>query len=315
MFLLEVAAIVALLVVWKTTTRSTARWAYLAAVLISAIFMVGGAVAADHGHPHLALALILPGVATKLALVPLWLWLPLVAESTPAVVVGLVVSVVDVAAFGEVLSLRISEPWLFVPATGWLALGVASVIGGALFALAQRDLKRLLAFSTVEDMGMLVVAVCIGGQYGWQGAAIGAAVHALAKALLFTSVAAPEADQARLVDARGLASRHPVAAAGFAVGALAIVGVPPTLGYAAHWRIFISVAGSIPLMTIFAGSAMLCVATYARAIALFWWGEPQGESDTACATYNRPLLTVAVMLLVAILLVTGIWPLLLGGAA
>ncbi len=315
MFLLELAAIIALLLVWKTTARSATRSGYLAAVLISALCMVAGAVAAEQGHAHLALALLLPGVATKLALVPLWFWLPLVAESTPAIVVGLVVSIVDVAAFGEVLALRVSAPFLFAPATPWLALGVASVVTGAVAALAQRDLKRLLAFSTIEDMGMLVVALCVGGQYGWKGAAIGATVHALAKALLFTSVAAPEADKARLVDARGLAWRHPVAAGGFAVGALAIVGVPPTLGYAAHWRIFTSVAESVPLLAVFAGAAMLCVAIYARAIALFWWGEPQEEAVTAGATYNRTLLAAAVVLLVVTLLATGIWPRLLGGGA
>jgi NADH:ubiquinone oxidoreductase subunit 5 (subunit L)/multisubunit Na+/H+ antiporter MnhA subunit len=315
MFLLELAAVLALLVVWKMTAQRRARYAYLTAVLISAAGMVGGAIAAEHGQPHLAMALILPGVAAKLALVPLWFWLPLVAETTPAIAVGLVVSVVDVAAFGEVLTLRVSDPSLFAPAAPWLVLGIASAIGGALLALAQRDLKRLLAFSTVEDMGMLIVVLCVGGQYGWEAAAIGATVHALAKALLFVAVSAPEAAKASLVDARGLASRHPVAAAGFAVGALSILGVPPTLGYAAHWRVFTAVAGSPSSLTIFAGAAMLCVAMYARAIALFWWGEPQDESVAAGATYNRTLLSSAVVLLIVVLLLAGIWPRLLGGAA
>jgi multicomponent Na+:H+ antiporter subunit A len=315
MLLLELAAVIALLVIWKRTARAEARWAYLTAVLISAACMVGGAAALEHGKHGLALALLLPGIATKLALVPLWFWLPLLAETTPAVVVGLVVSVVDVAAFGEVLTLRLSDPSLFAPATPWLIFGIASVLGGAALALAQRDLKRLLAFSTVEDLGMLLVALCVGGQYGWEAAAIGATVHALAKALLFVAVSAPEAAKASLVDARGLAARHPVAAAGFAVGALSILGVPPTLGYVAHWRVFLAIAASPATLTIFAGAAMLCVAIYGRAIALFWWGAPKEESVTAGTTYNQMLLGAAVVLLTVVLLLGGIWPRVLGGAA
>ena len=145
------------------------------------------------------------------------------------------------------------------------------------------------------------------------GAALGATVHALAKALLFASVAGPEADGASLVDARGLASRYPVAGAGFVVGALAILGVPPTLGYAAHWRIFAAVAGNVPLLAALAAASMLGVAVYARAIALFWWGA--GSVSENPRAYSRPLLAAAVVLLALALLVAGFWPQLLGGAA
>jgi formate hydrogenlyase subunit 3/multisubunit Na+/H+ antiporter MnhD subunit len=149
------------------------------------------------------------------------------------------------------------------------------------------------------------------------GAALGATVHALAKALLFASVAGPEADGTALIDSRGLASRHPVAGAGFVVGALAVLGIPPTLGYAAHWRIFAAVAGNIPLLAALAAAAMLSVAVYARAIALFWWGAVDasgGAFEDPPHAYSRPLLAAAVVLL-ALALLAGFWPQLLGGAA
>ncbi len=311
--LLEAASVLALLVLWRTTTKPAARYGYLMAIVISALGMFGGTLAAEQGNAHLALALLLPAVAVKLGLVPLWLWLPLVAESTPAVLAGLVIGVVDVAAFAEVLTLRASEPWLFAPALPWLVLGVASAVLGALLALAQRNIKRLLAFSTVEDIGLLVVAVAFGGELGLTGAMIGATVHALAKALLFASVSGPEADGAELTDARGLASRHPIGSVGFAVGALAVLGVPPTLGYAAHWRIFTAVAGNAPLLTVLCGAAMLSVAVYARAIALFWWGPD--TSPERPVPYNKTLLAIAVLLLAITLLAAGLWPRLLGGVA
>jgi multicomponent Na+:H+ antiporter subunit A len=313
--LLEGAAAVAFAVLWWASGRPAARRGYFAAVALSAIGMAGGTLAAAHGHAQLARALLVPGAAIKFGLVPLWFWLPLVAESVPAVVAGLIVGVVDVAAFAELITIRGAEPWIFRPGLPWLALGVGSVIVGALLALAERNLKRLLAFSTIADMGLMVVALTLGGAYGLPGAVLGATVHALAKALLFASVAAPEAGGEALTDARGLASRHPLAAAGFVVGALAVIGAPPTLGYAAHWRIFSAAASdSLPMLAAMALGVMLMVAIYARAITLFWWG-PEISPHPVASSYSRFMLAAAVVLLALVLLATGFWPRLLGGGA
>ena len=309
---LESAALLALLAVWRSAKKAGARRGYLAAVLLSAVGMVGGAVAAEHGNASLALALLLPGVAIKLGLFPCWFWLPLVAESVPAVIGGLVIAVVDVAAFAELLTLRGSQATLLANATPWLVLAVISAIGGSFLSLAQRDLKRLLAFSTINDMGLLTAGVVLAGEYGLAGATLGASVHALAKALLFASVAGPEAEGERLQNARGLASRHPLAGAGFVIGALAVLGVPPTLGYAAHWRIFEAAAATPSLLTALALAAMLMVAVYGRAIALFWWG-PAETAPPVTRAYSRPVLGIAMVALAAAVLAAGLWPEILGG--
>jgi NADH:ubiquinone oxidoreductase subunit 5 (subunit L)/multisubunit Na+/H+ antiporter MnhA subunit len=310
--LLEAAAAVAFFILWRTARRP-AWHGYLAAVLLSACGMIAGTVAAEAGDSRWAMPLLLPGIAIKLGLIPLWFWLPLVAEWAPAIVTGLVVGVIDVAAFGELLTLRSAEPWLFTSAAPWLALGVASAVLGAVLALAQRDVGRLLAFSTITDMGFLVVAVTFGGEYGMTGALLGAAVHAMAKALLFASVAAPESEGAALINARGLASRHPLAGAGFLVGSLSILGVPPTLGYAAHWRVFSAVSENPLLFAVLAGAAMLAVAVYARAIALYWWGPDPVEAKVAIPRYSRPILGIALTLLMTVLIIGGLWPQLLAG--
>jgi multicomponent Na+:H+ antiporter subunit A len=312
--LLEGGTVIALLAIWRTSKSAAARQGYLAAVLLSAVGMVGGALAAEQGDVKVALILLLPGIAIKLGLFPFWFWIPLVAENVPAAIGGLVIGVVDVAAFAEVLTLRTAEPALFANAMPWLVLAVISAVGGAVLALAQRDLKRLLAFSTITDMGLLAAAVVLGGEYGLAGATLGAATHALGKALLFASVAGPEAEGERMRNARGLAVRHPLAGAGFVVGALAVLGVPPTLGYAAHWRIFAAAGGNPLLLTALAGAAMLSVAMYGRAIALFWWGAPDTPPPVERA-YNRTLLAAAVVLLALGLLAAGLWPQLLGGIA
>jgi formate hydrogenlyase subunit 3/multisubunit Na+/H+ antiporter MnhD subunit len=154
--------------------------------------------------------------------------------------------------------------------------------------------------------------VVLGGQYGLAGATLGAAVHAMGKALLFAGVAGPEAEGERLRNARGLASRHPLSGTGFVIGALAVLGVPPTLGYAGHWRIFAAASANPFLLAALAGAAMLSVAMYGRAIALFWWGPPD-TAPPAMRAYSRSLLGAAVILLSLAVFAGGIWPQLFGG--
>jgi multicomponent Na+:H+ antiporter subunit D len=309
--LLEAAALVALILVWQTATNRAVGRVYLFVVLLSAALTIGGLLMLDTVLPQLALALLLTGLAFKLALVPLYLWLPQVAEMTPAVVVGLVVAVIDVAAFGELLALRQSVPWLFAPAIPWLALAVLSALGGAVLMLAQRDLKRLLAFSTIEDMGFLLLGLTLGGELGLAGAVLGVIVHALAKALLFISLSTPEASGGSLTLAvRGLARRYPISGAGFLVGALAVLGIPPTLGYAAHWRLYGAAAQvGTPLLFVLLLATALAVLAYVRAIAKCWWGSNEQGGEIVGGTGGESMiLKITLAGLSLILLLAGLWP-------
>jgi hypothetical protein len=302
--LLEGAAVLAVLVVWQTAAPQAAR-AYLAAVLVSAAAVLGGTLLASSAWPGLALGLLLVGYGVKLALIPLYLWLPRTAEQSPAVTIGLLVAVVDVAAFGELLALRTASPWLFEPRALWLAASLISALGGGALMLAQRDLKRLLAFSTIEDMGYLIAGVTLGGEPGLLGAALGVAVHALAKALLFASLSAVENRGPLTLDAAGLAARCPLAGAGFVVGALAMLGIPPTLGFAARWRLYSAAAAAEPLflLAMLIASALALLA-YARVIARCWWGN-------AADAGRRPVpaaLAASLVGLSVLLLLAGLWP-------
>lgn len=308
---LEIAALTALYVVWKTSRSRIAGKAYLTAVLVSAAATIAGTLIKNGSPSSLVVALLLTGLAVKLALVPLYLWLPFVAESVPAAVAGLVTAVVDVAAFGELLALREGAPWLFVPAWPWLAFALLSAFVGAVLMLGQKDLKRLLAFSTIEDMGYLVLGATAGGELGLTGAAAGAAVHALAKALLFASLTRIESDGAPLsLPAKGMAARYPAAGAGFLCGALAMLGVPPTAGYPARWRLYecAGETGAYALVILFAATA-LAVLAYSRVIAEYWWG----GGDEAAKEPEPAVLTAALTALAALLLVFGLAPKLLTG--
>jgi multicomponent Na+:H+ antiporter subunit D len=312
LILLEGSALAALALIWQTATARFVPRVYLLAVLLSAVATASGLLSLDTAPPQLVLALLLTGFALKLALVPLYLWLPLVAEAAPAPVIGLVVAVVDMAAFGELLALRQAAPWLFAPAAPWLGLAVLSALGGAVLMLAQRDLKRLLAFSTIEDMGCLLLGVTLGGELGLTGAVLGATVHALAKTLLFASLSVVEGEGPPTLDRRGLAARYPLSGAGFLVGALAVLGVPPTLGYAAHWRLY-SAAAQVgwPFLAVLLLATSLAVLAYARVVAVCWWGP--GEAGHEKARGEPVAVRAALVGLSVILVLVGLWPGLVSG--
>lgn len=278
LLLLEGAAFVAVAMLVVSGVDARARNAYLAAAAVSAAALVVGTLLMGAAPAGLVLALILAGFAVKLALVPAYMWLPAMAERTPAALIGLVVAVVDVAAFAELVALRQTSAWLFAPAWPWIALAVFSAIGGAGLALAQSDVKRMLAFSTVSGAGYLVLGTVLAGPLGLIGAAAAAVADSLSKGLLFASVSAAEADGQLTFARRGVARRHPLASAGFVAGTVTALGIPFTAGYAGHWRLYATAYNaSWMLLAALIVATILSVLAYVRVIALVWWG---GESET-----------------------------------
>jgi NADH:ubiquinone oxidoreductase subunit 5 (subunit L)/multisubunit Na+/H+ antiporter MnhA subunit len=304
--LLEGASAVALLLVWRAARAPATRVTYLAVVLVSAAALVGGELLLHGGDPRWARALLATGFFVKLGVVPLFLWLPRIAEDLPALVLGLLVAVLDVAAFGELWALAQAAPWLAEPRALWLGGAILSALAGGLLMLAQRDLKRLLVLSTVEDVGFLLLGVAVGGEVGPAGALLGAVVHALGKALLFASLSAPEADGALSGESAGLASSYPVSGAGFLVGMLAVLGVPPALGFAGRWRLYAAAEQVGPwVLLAFAAASALALVAYALALTRAWWGpRPEG----APAAREPALLRLVLLGLIALLVAGGIWP-------
>ncbi|MDR3725698.1 MAG: proton-conducting transporter membrane subunit [Terracidiphilus sp.] len=307
MALLEIASAVLLLLVWRVAVRRAA-WSYTVVVALSAVSLVAGQVALQQGSADWARALLLGGFILKLAIVPLLLWLPAVAEAVPALVMGVIVAVVDIAAFGELYLTAVSHPELLSPSGLWIAIAVASSLLASLLMLTVRNMKRLLALSTIEDMGFLLLGIASASELGLQGALFAATVHALAKALLFICLSAPEADGALTNHARGLATRYPVSAAGFLVGMLAMLGVPPLLGFAGRWRLYQTAAGMNHwLLAGFIISSMFALIAYVLCLTRCWWG-PRDESDASTYTPETLPIRLAVVGLIVVLLAGGLWP-------
>jgi hydrogenase-4 component B len=202
------------------------------------------------GAVVLVLALI--GFGIKAGMVPLHFWLPEAHSAAPshisAVMSGVVIKMGIYGLMRVVVMIAVPAAWW-----GWvvLSLGAVSGILGVVWALAQHDIKRLLAFHSVENIGIILLGIGAGSlgmayghplmaALGFAGAALHTLNHALFKSLLFLGAGSVvHATGIRDIDRLGgLAKRMPVTAAAFLVGSVAIVGLPPLNGFLSEWLVY-----------------------------------------------------------------------------
>jgi multicomponent Na+:H+ antiporter subunit D len=182
-----------------------------------------------------AIALLVAGFATKAGIVPFHGWLPDAHTPVPGAVSALFSALM--VDLGVVALARLGLQ-VFPHVRGLLglltALGIVSALVGALLALVQDDLKRLLAWDTVSQTGILVAGFASRTGEGVAGAVYHLVSHGFFKALLFLCAGAVvhATGVTRLSEMGGLARRRPLLTVGFTVGCLAIAGVPPLSGYA-----------------------------------------------------------------------------------
>jgi len=190
-----------------------------------------------------AIALFLAGLAIKAGLVPFHGWLPDAYQSAPAPVSVLLAGIVTkttgvytllrlAAVFGHHDRVR---PVL-------LALALASILVGALAALGQRDLKRMLGYSSISQVGYIILGLAIGTPLALAGAAFHLFNHAVFKSLLFVNAAAVEQQTGTrdMDQLGGLGARMPVTSATSIIALLSTAGLPPLSGF---WsKLFIIIA-------------------------------------------------------------------------
>jgi multicomponent Na+:H+ antiporter subunit D len=322
--LLELGAFLTVALVWQSARTQAAKLTYFAVILISAASLISSDLLMERGQPDWARALLLTSICVKLAAIPLFFWLLSLADEVPALVLGLIIAVVDMAAFGELYVATQASPGLLTPQGFLLGAAAATSFLAALLMLTQRSLKRLLVLSTVEDVGFLMLGVASMNALGTTGVVFAAATHALAKALLFICLSGPEADGALDGEHTGLATRYPVATFGFLFGMLAMLGVPPTLGFIGRWRLYeAAVQIGWPLAAVFILSSIFALIAYVLALTRVWWGpehppHPPHPPTSPPHPMREPFLLQAVIVALVVLIVAaGVWPdalhMLLGG--
>jgi formate hydrogenlyase subunit 3/multisubunit Na+/H+ antiporter MnhD subunit len=291
------------------------------------------------GHPSAALAaavlvLALVGAGSKAGLVPLHVWLPLAHPAAPSHVSALMSGVMTkVAVYGFV---RIVFDLLGTPDWWWsmlvLALGGVTAAMGVLYALMQHDLKRLLAYHTVENIGIIFIGLGLALAFRSYGMAWAAALaltaallhvfnHSVFKSLLFFGAGAVltatgERDMEHL---GGLIHRMPQTAFVFLVGCAAISALPPLNGFVSEWLTFQAILLSPQLPSwglkflvpavgaLLALSAALAAACFVKAFGVSFLGRPRTPA-AAEALETDGFSLAAMFFFAALCLVAGILP-------
>jgi formate hydrogenlyase subunit 3/multisubunit Na+/H+ antiporter MnhD subunit len=274
-------------------------------------------------------ALALVGFGSKAGLFPLHVWLPEAHPAAPSPVSALLSGVmIKTGIYGVVRTLT----WLGTSSTGsglaLLAVGGASALFGVLLALSQRDLKRLLAYSSVENVGVIALGLGLGAlgasagapavaALGYAGALLHVWGHAATKTLLFLA-AGSAGHAARTLDVErlgGLLRRMPRTGAAFAVGAASICALPPLAGFPAEFTLLLAALSGVAagqaqasLLLALAGLGLvggLAVACFAKAMGIAWLGAPRSEG-AAKAREVRGAMTATCLALAAVCAAIGL---------
>src|SRR6266851_193515 len=292
---------------------------------------------AAHPSPGIAalvLILALIGAGSKAGLVPLHVWLPLAHPAAPSHVSALMSGVMTkVAVYGFV---RIVLDLSGEPAWWWsmvvLALGGVTAAMGVLYALMQHDLKRLLAYHTVENIGIIFIGLGLALAFKAHGMAWAAALaltagllhvfnHSISKSLLFFGAGAVltatgERDMEHL---GGLIHRMPQTAFVFLIGCVAISALPPLNGFVSEWLTFQAILLSPQLPSwglkflvpavgaLLALSAALAAACFVKAFGVTFLGRARTPAALRAAETDQCSLA-AMYFLAALCLVAGVLP-------
>lgn len=186
----------------------------------------------DPGVTRIAVALLIVGFGTKAGLVPLHAWLPDAHSQAPAPVSALMSGVLLSVAVYAILRVKVISDAALGAGFARLLLIVISLVTLAVAAsllLRQRDYKRMLAYSSIEHMALLVLAAAVGTPLAMAALLLHMLGHGLAKGVLFLASGRllQTTGTSRIADVRALAARQPVLAAAVGLGVLALIGFPP----------------------------------------------------------------------------------------
>jgi len=262
------------------------------------------------------------GFGTKAGLVPTHIWLPEAHPAAPSHVSAVMSGVmIKTGIYGLLRVLMMLGP---PPAWwGWtlIIVGAITCLFGVLFALAQHDLKRLLAYSTIENVGIIVMGIgvsllgaAVGNSVvsllGFAGALLHTVNHGVFKSLLFLGAGSVyHATGIRDIDRLGgLMKRMPVTGTTFVIGAAAISGLPPLNGFISEFMIFMGAfglvtgggavwAGVVAILAL-AMTGGLAIAAFTKAAGVVFSGEPRSPGAAHAHESNTSMLVPMIVLAV-----------------
>lgn len=250
---------------------------------------------APSGALSAALVLFAVGLGLKMAIFPMHGWLPdaytYAPSATSALIGGLMTKVAALALLRVLYEVFAPAHAALLPPIGRLVeiLACAGIVAGSLMAVAQRDFKRLLAYSSIAHLGFIALGLGLGNRDAVAGAVFHMVAHGVAKATLFL-IAGGVAQQLgrRSIDSlAGMQHAMPVSTAALVVAALSMIGLPPTAGFYGKWYLMMGCleAGRFDLFAVVVASTLLSAWYFLRLFEVIFFtpGErvPRRELPTA----------------------------------
>jgi NADH-quinone oxidoreductase subunit M len=264
------------------------------------------------GQVRVVLALFFVGFSVKMAIFPLHLWLPDAHTVAPMpVTIMLAAAMLSMGTYG-ILRFPFSffsRAQILPFAVPLMVAGILSEIYGALMALAEKDIKRIIAYSSVSQMGYILFGLGTLTRAGIEGAALHVIYHAIVKALLFmvAGLVIRATERRNLEMLGGLGNAMPTVTACAAIGALAIAGMPPLGIFNSEWMIFSggfkTAHVGLSVLTVF--GSLLTVVYALRFVGGIFLGSP---GDTPRPDHPPRAMYLSTLALTVLLLIEGLFP-------
>ena len=288
-------------------------YGYAADLSLAAIRFASETGAGNDAFLLIGIALVSVGLLFKVGAAPFQAWTPDVYQGAPTPVTAFMASVTKVAAFGAMLRLFYvafgSVRWDWRPML--ITISLVTMVVGALFALTQTDVKRMLAYSSVAHAGYLLVGVVAVNQAGLHATLFYLLAYgftAIATFAIITLVRDSTGEATHLSQWAGLGKRSPLVATVFGFMLLALAGIPLTSGFTAKFLIFSAAYEGDALILVIAGVLTSAIAAffYVRIIVLMFFNEPAADGPTVAIPSS--LTTIAITISAIATLVLGIFP-------
>ncbi|MFD3524777.1 NADH-quinone oxidoreductase subunit NuoN [Streptomyces sp. NPDC058653] len=291
-------------------------YARIAAVVDGSVGTVDPVLADTMGNDALLLiggAMILMGLLFKVGAVPFHMWTPDVYQGAPTPVTGFMAAATKVAAFGALLRLL----YVVLPGLRWdyrpvmFGVAIVTMVFGAVVAITQTDIKRLLAYSSIAHAGFILAGVIAMTDEGISSVLFYLAAYSFVTVGAFavvTLVRDAGGEATHLSKWAGLGRRSPLVAAVFAVFLLAFAGIPLTSGFSGKFAVFKAAAdgGAGALVVVGVISSAIAAFFYVRVIVLMFFSEPKADGPTVAVPSPLTMTTIGVG--VAVTLVLGLAP-------
>jgi NADH-quinone oxidoreductase subunit N len=261
----------------------------------------------------LGIALMAVGLLFKVGAFPFHAWSPDVYQGSPTAITAFMAAATKVAAFGAILRIFYvsfaNAEWQWRPAM--IVIAIATMVFGSLVAIAQRDVKRMLAYSSIAHAGFLLAGVIALSKSGLEASVFYLFAYGVATLGGFAIVTLIRDSAGEVTDLNrwsGLGKRSPIVAGTFAFFLLAFAGIPMTSGFIGKFSIFSAAYESGSLAILIAGvlSSAIAAFFYIRVIVLMFFKDP--VEDGTSVVIPSALTTTTITVSAALTLILGLFP-------